>query len=427
MNKLARNIRTAGSAFRFVLIFLALAIALSGCEYFLTLAGKRPDDSVRIIYNVYSETFTDDNGVPILDANIVYPQIVNEDNKYEIDDINHYLRDQMKAYLDIIATDGVQYARSDLVASVEAEYDFIIHTYTQMPKITYNGNGYLSILYLRMEFTGGTRPNIFLSADSFKVTTGDHLTLTDFLGAKATETVTDVAARKIRQAWQDNTVRYYDTYKRDVEKRYNTEDFYLSDKALSVFYQAETIAPYTAGFPTFDIPYNDFRMRKRVPAISGTDVLAELYIEAGELLERNNIIFSEIYGLSMLDMDIPKGKTDETFFPVIDPRFTRYDDLAGYLRETYTAEVANGLLNNGMYKDVFGSLYGNPGSMAGKGEVRYTVDWSSYGFEVMQESDTKAKLIIYTNEETSSGPKEIKITAGLVNESGKWLLTKMVY
>ena len=75
MNKLARNIRIAGKVFYFILIFLTIAIAMSGCEYFRMSIGKKPDDSVRIIYNVYSETFTDDSGVPILEANIVYPRI----------------------------------------------------------------------------------------------------------------------------------------------------------------------------------------------------------------------------------------------------------------------------------------------------------------------------------------------------------------
>jgi hypothetical protein len=428
MNKLVRNIRIVRKAICFILILLPITIVLSGCDFDWSTTVQKPDDSVRIVYNVYSETFTDEKGFPILEAKIIYPQIVNVDNKYVIDGINQYFYEQMKQYLDTIATDGVHYAQGDKEASVPGEYEFIVHSYTQTPKITYNGKGYLSLVYLRIEMTGGTRPNIYMLADSIKVTTGDRLSLTDLLGSRAVKTVSDIAAREIRLARQDANVQYFDTYKRDVERRYDPEDFYLSGKSLTVFYQTETIAPYPAGFPSFNIPYNDFRMRMKVPEIPETDEQAELYVIAEELLERNNFVFNEVYGLSMLDMDIPSGKTNETLFPVIDPRFTRYDELVSYLRETYSMETVSTLLDNGMYKDVFGSLYGNPRSIEGnKNKFQYTVNWSNFSFEILLESDTKAKLTIYTNEEAAAGLKEIKISAELVKENGKWVLSKMVY
>jgi len=428
MNKLVRNIRIKKCIFSVIIIILFSVNALAGCDQVWNKAIEKPDDSIRIIYNVYAETFMDDTGSPVLEAKIVYPQIFNADSKNEIDIINQYLYEQMKAYRDIIATEGVYYAREDKDASVAGEYEFMIHTYTQTPKITYNGNGYLSIVYFRMEVTGGARPNIYLKAESFKVTTGERLSLEDFLGYRAESTVANVAAREIRLARQKGDTSYYDTYSRDVKRWYDPEDFYLSGKALTAFYQTDTIAPYTSGIPSFNISYNDFRMRKRVPAIPETDEQAELYIVAEELLERNHFVFSEVYGLSMLEMDMTKGNTidKETYYPVIDPGFAEHEDLFTYLGKTYTTETVEKLLGNGMYKDVSGRLYGNPRVMD-RSRYQYTIDWSNYGFEVVLESDIRAKLIIYNNEDDPARPKHINTSTELVKENGKWVLSGMIY
>ena len=153
-----------------LLLILSVAGSAFGCdlnelliytERQISYEGDSSIESVRVAWEVYSETFYDDDGVTLLDAKIVYPQIKNRDSSYLVDKLNSYFMERKDSYLDTIATDGFHYAKGDRDASVKGEYEFVRHSYTQTIEIKYNANGLISIIYERVEDTGGVRPNVF--------------------------------------------------------------------------------------------------------------------------------------------------------------------------------------------------------------------------------------------------------------------------
>jgi len=418
-----------------LLLLLSFAASAFGCVFgeFLISAGKEISlqgesdlDSVRVIYSVYKETFYDEqDGVPLLEATIVYPQIKGRSSSYLIAKLNSYFLESKDAYLHTITADGYHYAKGDKDASEEGEYEFEKHSYLQTIRITYNDNGLLSIVYDRVENTGGVRPNVYRTSDCFNLKSGRKLTLTDLLGPSGETIVYSVVRREIQTAEYKPGFIYYKNWKQDVEKLYNPQDFYITGSSVKVFYQPYTIAPYAKGVPEFDILLGDMRMRIKIPQSASADLSNLAYEEALGLIERNRTVFSEIYVLRMLPMRIPEERNlNEYFFPVIDPRFTRYEELENYIRNTYSQKTSDELLSNGRYIDVYGSLYGDIRMDAGVG---YYVNWQEYSYEVSDLTEESANLEISITEESPAGTKEIAISARMIKENGKWLLEKMIY
>jgi len=418
-----------------LLVLLSFTASAFGCGfgeflispgYQIIPQGESDLDSVNVIYCVYRETFYDERDrVPLIEATIVYPQISGGSGAYLIDKLNSYFIENRDSYLDTIITDGYHYAKGDRDASVEGEYEFVKHSYLQTIRVTYNGNGLLSIVYERVEDTGGVRPNVYQSSDCFNLKSGKRLTLTDLLGPGGESIVYSVARRDIYAAEGKPGFMYYKTWKEDVEKLYNPQDFYIAGASVKVFYQPHTIAPFAMGVPEFDISFDDIRMRMKIPQSSFAGVQNEAYEAAIGPIERNAVIFGEIYVLKMLDMEIPKKRDqNEYLFPVTDPRFTRFEELENLLRNTYARDTADELLSNGRYVNVYGSLYGD---IRRNEKVNYNVNWREYSFEVKDLTDKSATLEIITTEELPSGTKRITISARMVKENGKWLLEKMIY
>lgn len=247
-------------------------------------------DEAQLIYNVYSRTISDEaDGQPLLSMKLVYPQIRNEAGSAAIDSLNLFFAEEKKVYEEEIERYGVRYAAQDKAAAATAEYPFTPHMYTQTPSIRYNGNGYVSVVYERMEETGGARTNLFYSADTLSLKDGIELTLPDFYGENAVKTVTSTVRRRLALMEESQDFIYYDSYKEDVKDLYDPEDFYLDGDRLKIFYQLDRIAPFPYGPVEFDFSLNDMRMQIEIPreaSPSATEASDAAFAAAGALIEQ---------------------------------------------------------------------------------------------------------------------------------------------
>jgi hypothetical protein len=166
-------------------------------------------------------------------------------------------------------------------------------------------------------------------------------------------------------------------------------------------------------------------MRINIPDAPSIEPLDGAYSDSCALLERNAVIFCEIYGAGMLKMDAPANSDrSEYLFPVTDPRFSRFDELKDYIESTYIRAEADKLLGNGRYADVYGSLYGDRRKDS---DMNYYVNWKTYSCEITGFSDSEAKLTAYTTNDTPEGARKVTISTNIIYENGVWLLEKMIY
>lgn len=66
----------------------------------------------------------------------------------------------------------------------------------------------------------------------------------------------DVAADRIEAQVSLGLARYHENWHRELRRAFHAHHFYLTDDCLCFFFPPDSIAPATAGIPTFCMPYN---------------------------------------------------------------------------------------------------------------------------------------------------------------------------
>ncbi|SDG68180.1 DUF3298 and DUF4163 domain-containing protein [Desulfosporosinus hippei] len=418
---------------------LMLGLILTGCG--TKEANNQPSSSgdtsqqdramtaLVIERKVHTEAYRDDqDGSVLLYLKITYPEIRNPENNPGISKINEYYSKQCDSFLGNALGDGLEMARADKEVALSGGFEFRPHAYERSTEIYYNGNDLLSVVNLVYENTGGAHPNSGWLSETFDVKTGMRLTLADILGGsseEALEKVYQTVLAKIKETEGTENFVYQENYADNVRRSYSEDDFVLTSNSLMVYYQPYAIAAYVAGIPKFDLPYSQMKTPPlNIPTLPNSQLERDLYSQVGYLLERNKEAFYEIFGLSMLPMDIPEKRGDnEVLFPVIDRRFVNYADFEQFVRGTYIRSEADLLLSNGKYQNVEGKLYGDISKDAGLG---YYVNWNDYSYVLETINETSAKLTIFTTDDSPAGKKNMTITVGLQEVNGVWLLEKVV-
>lgn len=382
-----------------------------------------------VFFRVYTETIRDpEDGGILLKLKITVPELKNPDNKSCIAAINKYYEKFLQEYIANILDEGQKSAQSEKKYMLDAGQEFYPYSYESTAEVHYNGNNLFSVLHTIYEDTGGAHPMIFRRSETFNLKNGELMVLNDILGGSMEEAlhrVYEIVLNQIEENKDSSDYYYTENYREDLRNYYNENDFYLSGNSIVFYYQLYTLGPYAVGFPEFEIPFADVdQFALQIPSQPDNQSKIEMYHCATELLERNKIIFFEIYGLSMLETDIPEDRSnEEVFFPVIDQRFTTYAELEGFIKSTYVQSVAESLLGNGRYVDVEGKLYADISKDTGGG---YYVDWENYSFQIVQNSDTEAELHIFTIEDSPAGKEDIVITVKMLKENSEWLLEDII-
>ncbi len=433
--KRTKNMRRAINGL--IIIMIILSLMLTGCsktepsQPATTSPAEKSQvtaQPVEVLYKVYTETIKDEDGTLLLEAKIVYPEVNNPAQNQALAAINEYYSIQFDDFVTNVISEGQEKALEDKKAALEGEYPFRPHAYGRDFTIEYNGNNLLSVLCQQYESTGGAHPNTFWLSQTFDVTTGKKLALTDFLvGSKneALEKVYNTVLAQINEKEGTNDFVFNPSYAEDVKKYYNEEDFVLTDNSFKIYYQLYAIAAYATGFPQFEIPYDkEGVFVKAIPALLANPLEKEIYTQASQLIDRNKTIFFDIFFLKMLNLKIPEnGVGNETVFPVDDERFMTYADLENFIRSTYVKSEADSLLGTGRYLDKDGKLYGDITKDGGMG---YYVVWNNYSYEITDITNHSATLKIYTVDESPAGKENITINGKMIKQDSTWLLEKIL-
>lgn len=416
-------------------LLLVLCLVLSGCNKNASSdqpPGGKSDSSVQVLRKVHSEAFYDQNDRTILlKAKITVPEIVNTSNDKGINEINQYYHSQIDTFMKSIKEEELEVAQADKEFAQNNGYEFRTHCIETSFEVAYNGHNLLSILNTKYTYTGGAHPNYTRTAQTFDLTTGKMVSLTDILGVdkkEALEKVYATAASQIKASEEAGEFYYFEDYADGLRQYYSADDFILGENGLVFYYQLYAIAPYAFGFPEFELAYKQLgETAMKITPLPASQLEEEVYVAADQLLSRNQEAFFDIFGLAILQPEFPEGGLDEdAILPVKDTRFATYSDLEGFVRSTYVKQEADFLLNEhrgGIYFDRDGVLWVDVSKDAGMG---YYVNWNDYRYELTDIKADSAVLKIYTTEESPAGSEEITLTGKLLKESGNWLLEKMI-
>lgn len=235
------------------LMIVLMMVIISGCEK--EKQSVDLDFSVEVEYNTVQKTIYNDNGDEIMNISVTHPVIKNEESLEALKKINDYYIEFAENYISSIEAEEKEFAEEDFEAAKEDNREFMPHEYASDIELGYNGK-VLSFLNLQYMNTGGAHPNSIQDSQTFDTNTGEKLKLEDVMGVgeeEAKSLVLKKVLEEIKKTEGSDDFFYYDSYENDIKENFVSDDYYITDQGICIFYQTYSIAPYVAGFPTFII------------------------------------------------------------------------------------------------------------------------------------------------------------------------------
>ncbi|MGF7047926.1 hypothetical protein J2T13_002432 [Paenibacillus sp. DS2015] len=141
-------------------------------------------------------------------------------------------------------------------ASVEEhKYDF-----RQDFLVTFNREGILSVVIDQSSYTGGAHGSTVREGLTFSLKSGMQLELGDLL--KADPNYKQTLDNMLKERTKNESFA-------DVSAGLNAKpDFYVREGGIAILYQQYEIAPYAAGFPTYEFNFSELLPKGTNPFVS---------------------------------------------------------------------------------------------------------------------------------------------------------------
>lgn len=191
----------------------------------------------------------------LLKYTIEYPQIVYSK---KIDGIRNFnLYNYNKAVELKKKTEGELFKDSIEIYKFDKENGYPVRMFEVHStfNITYNEKECVSLYIDDYFYTGGAHGNTIRSSQTWNIKDGRNVNLKEFYPYNS-EYILDILREIIRQIKENikngNNI-YFDDYCSLVLETFNTENFYLEENYIVIYFQQYDIAPYSSGIITFKI------------------------------------------------------------------------------------------------------------------------------------------------------------------------------
>lgn len=194
-------------------------------------------------------------GVPVLSASVSVPQPSPAEDR-TARRLRRYYQLQCRAYL--------RYCEKFLLPQAEAEYQAALAASAPLPvfraelryTLTYEDHRFLSLYTQSREITLPGQTLLTRRGDTWDLAAGYPVSLWDFLPRRGgRHQLLELAARQIQYQEQAGTARYRPDWHRQLRRRFNPQNYYLTEEGLAFFYPMYAIAPAAEGVPVFLLPY----------------------------------------------------------------------------------------------------------------------------------------------------------------------------
>ncbi len=210
---------------------------------------------IRMLHYNYSYFY---NKTEVLKLTIKYPVIGLYNNPYAQLQINNHIMSELGDFLKYASNNLYNEAVKQYQQAQENNYPF--HSFEAIMEyvITYNDNCFLSYYNTKYEYTGGAHGITVMHSDTFSLQNGANIPLSCFFrkGVDYKEILIEQIIKQADDNVKNNPGIYFDNYAELIVKNFNENNYFLSLKGLSIYYQQYDIAPYSTGIVIFTIPYN---------------------------------------------------------------------------------------------------------------------------------------------------------------------------
>lgn len=198
-------------------------------------------------------------------ANVTYTRAQLVGSTKGVAALNQLGRQEQDDYLAQAEKAWLNRARESRAALGSA---FEPYTIESTYEATYNSAGLLSVLRTEYCNVGAPAPMLRRSSRTFLLTDGREVAATELLEldeAGLRQMIQQEFAAQIAQAPEN----YHPDAAETLAKAVSSAQFYMAGTELRFYLPQETIAPQSAGFPEFGIPYeNDLAFRFAVPVLN---------------------------------------------------------------------------------------------------------------------------------------------------------------
>ncbi len=198
-------------------------------------------------------------GTKVLSLSSSYPKICLCGSPPAQLDINNRINSQVKCFISHGENELYCEAVAGLKAALENGYPFHSYETVLNYETAYNQNCHLSLYRDQYEFTGGAHGSTIRASDTWNLSTGKRLGLSQLFSCGKDYKAFLIAKISEQAAcnMEENPGIYFEEYQSLIRDNFNERSFHLSSKGLSIYYQQYEIAPYATGIVTFTIPYCD--------------------------------------------------------------------------------------------------------------------------------------------------------------------------
>ena len=263
----------------FILINVFLILLFSGCNKAVKVPNVTPpannspppvstptspiepvSDAFTVETRTENRIISSDDGKKLITIDLSFPSLAGDSES--VMNFNAFYDNVTEKYLAHAEYDLKPQALEQLKMNAEQGLEFNQYSLNSDYAVTLNTKKYLSVSREFNYFTGGAHPGIELNAETFQMSNGGLMNLSDvftapgdtYLGVIYNEVIAQIEAPN---AAMDKS-NFFEDYKELVKTKYDPVDFYLSPDGVTVFYQLYSIAPYAAGVQHYTIPYDKF-------------------------------------------------------------------------------------------------------------------------------------------------------------------------
>lgn len=216
---------------------------------------------------LHTEPFTAERewtveGIPVLTAAVAVPQPEPADGP---------VTRRIRRYYQLQARSFLRYCENWLLPQAEAEYRAALSASAPLPcfraeliyRVTYNEGGLWSLYTQSREITLPGQTLVTRRGDTWDLAAGYPAALSAFFPPRSAwkRRLLACAAAEIERQEKAGISRYHDAWRRELRRRFNAQNFYLTAEGLAFFYPMYAIAPAAEGIPTFTLPFGQAGLR----------------------------------------------------------------------------------------------------------------------------------------------------------------------
>lgn len=193
----------------------------------------------------------------VLRYKIEYPQLASVHFEKVSNKLNTYYKGKAYALQNYFMQK--LYRQAVIQYEQAVHHDFPFHTFEAQENflITLNQNCAFSLYFDQYQYTGGAHGTTVRYSDTWNMQNGCKESLRNMFvsGTDYKKYIIDSIYRQIEKEIAHGENPYFDDYKENVVKSFNSRSFYLTPNGIVIYYQQYDIAPYASGIREFTIPY----------------------------------------------------------------------------------------------------------------------------------------------------------------------------